>query len=98
MIFKILKKDLGEEIAFERLRFMAGAILVTFAEWSISSSSPEWAETINKPQGILENKTEINLSSRSNEDRITNLADFIIGAITYQSASRNKKTTKLRQV
>ena len=98
MIFKILKKDLGEEIAFERLRFMAGAIMVTFAEWSISSSSPEWAETINKPQGILENKTEINLSSRSNEDRITNLADFIIGAITYQSASKNKKTTRLRQV
>ena len=98
MIFKILKKDLGEEIAFERLRFMAGAIMVTFAEWSISSSSPEWAEINNKPQGILENKTEINLSLRSNEDRITNLADFIIGAITYQSASKNKKTTKLRQV
>ena len=98
MIFKILKKDLGEEIAFERLRFMAGAIMVTFAEWSISSSSPEWAEINNKPQGILENKTEINLSLRSNEDRITNLADFIIGAITYQSASKNEKTTKLRQV
>ena len=97
LIFKILKKDLGEEIAFERLRFMAGAIMVTIAEWSISSTSSEWAEINNKPQGILDNKTEINLSLRSNNDRIKNLADFIIGAITYQSSSKSKKTTKLRE-
>jgi hypothetical protein len=97
LIFKILKKDLGEEIAFERLRFMAGAIMVTIAEWSISSTSSEWAEINNKPQGILDNKTEINLSLRSNSDRIKNLADFIIGAITYQSSSKSKKTTKLRE-
>ena len=88
---------MGEEIAFERLRFMAGAIMVTIAEWSISSTSSEWAEINNKPQGILDNKTEINLSLRSNNDRIKNLADFIIGAITYQSSSKSKKTTKLRE-
>jgi AcrR family transcriptional regulator len=97
LIFKILKKDLGEEIAFERLRFMAGAIMVTIEEWSISSTSSEWAEINNKPLGILDNKTEINLSLRSNSDRIKNLADFIIGAITYQSSSKSKKTTKLRE-
>ena len=71
--------------------------MVTIAEWSISSTSSEWAEINNKPQGILDNKTEINLSLRSNNDRIKNLADFIIGAITYQSSSKSKKTTKLRE-
>ena len=71
--------------------------MVTIAEWSISSTSSEWAEINNKPQGILDNKTEINLSLRSNNYRIKNLADFIIGAITYQSSSKSKKTTKLRE-
>ena len=97
MIFKILKKDFGEEIAYERLRFMGGTIMVTIAEWSISSTSPEWSEINNKPPQILEHKTNLNLSLRSDDDRIKNLADFIIGAITYQSSSKNQKTSKLKQ-
>ena len=86
MIFKILKKDFGEEIAYERLRFMGGTIMVTIAEWSISSTSPEWSEINNKPPQILEHKTDLNLSLRSNDDRIKNLADFIIGAPMIKSA------------
>jgi hypothetical protein len=53
MIFKILKKDFGEEIAYERLRFMGGTIMVTIAEWSISSTSPEWSEINNKAAANL---------------------------------------------
>ena len=97
MIFKILKKDFGEEIAYERLRFMGGTIMVTIAEWSISSTSSEWSEINNKPPQILEHKTDLNLSLRSNDDRIKNLADFIIGAITYQSSSKSQKTSRLKQ-
>jgi hypothetical protein len=76
---------------------MGGTIMVTIAEWSISSTSPEWSEINNKAPQILENKTDLNLSLRSNDDRIKNLSDFIIGAITYHSESKNQKTSRLKQ-
>ena len=94
LIYKKLSLSQGERIAFERLKMMGATILITIAEWNFASQDKAFEKDRHSMTLFKENNTEIPLSR---EEKIQNLLDFLMGAITETSSIKSNIKPRLKK-
>ena len=94
LIYKKLSLSQGERIAFERLKMMGATVLITVAEWNFASQDKSFEKDRNSMTLFKKNNTEVPLSR---EEKIQNLLDFLMGAITETSSIKSNMKPRLKQ-
>lgn len=100
-LYKKLSSIQGERIAFERLKMMGATIMITLAEWNLASQDEAFKKTRdNNTLFVRDNITfkdnqEIPLSD---EEKIQNLLDYAVGAITQPSKLQSNKKTNIHKL
>jgi AcrR family transcriptional regulator len=94
-LYKKLTDSMGEKVAFERLKMMGATIMITIAEWNLASQDEAFKKA--RSTNSLFSKDYIE-SSFSDEEKIDDLLDFLIGAITQPSSAKAQKKIKILKV
>ena len=73
---------------------MGATVLITVAEWNFASQDKSFEKDRNSMTLFKKNNTEVPLSR---EEKIQNLLDFLMGAITETSSIKSNMKPRLKQ-